>query len=144
MIFTKQNNKPVKQRRDTNPKLLFVVCIISFLSVGIPYWMIPYNHVSLPGALMGPGLIAVIGAAFFVRMKEAVDFWMGASFVGTVVPGVVMARVMVETVSDPTSHNLWPFEVVFAAIVGYCCALSGTIVGMLITKFRGAPVRSRR
>ena len=132
MITTKQHNKSVAQRKDTNPKLLFVVCIFSFLSVGIPYWMIPYNQVSLPGALMGPGLIAVVGAAFFVRIKEAVDFWMGASFVGAVVPAVIMAQVIVDTMGDPTSHNLWPFEIVLAAIVGYCCALGGT------------PVRSRR
>jgi len=54
---------------------------------------------------------------------------MGMSFVGSVVPGVVMARVIVDCFSDPTAHNLWPFEIVYASFVGFGSSLFGSVVG---------------
>jgi hypothetical protein len=29
----------------------------------------------------------------------------------------VVGRVVIDTAADPTSHNLWPFEVVLAVVV---------------------------
>jgi uncharacterized membrane protein YfcA len=46
----------------------------------------------------------------------------------SVVSGFVLAvlvRVAVETSRDPTSHNLWPFEVVIAGGIGLTGALLG-------------------
>jgi hypothetical protein len=40
-----------------------------------------------------------------------------------------MARVVYETAIDPTSHNLWPFELVIAAGVGFLIASAGSLVG---------------
>jgi hypothetical protein len=45
---------------------------------------------------------------------------------------VVVARVVVEGVQDPTSHNLWPFEVIIALMVGFACAFGGAVAGRLI------------
>jgi hypothetical protein len=51
-----------------------------------------------------------------------------------------MARVIVETSQDPTSHNLWPLELIIAAAVGLVFALAGSLAGGLLAKMskRGA------
>jgi len=33
--------------------------------------------------------------------------------------------------SDPTSHNLWPLELIIAAVVGVVCSLAGAVIGSL-------------
>ena len=52
--------------------------------------------------------------------------------IGAAVPAAVWARVVVETAKDPTSHNLWPFEIAIAMVVGMACALIGAIAGGVI------------
>ncbi len=50
----------------------------------------------------------------------------------TVIPSVVMVRVMVDCSRDPTSHNLWPFELIIAVFVGGAAALAGSALGTLL------------
>ncbi len=45
---------------------------------------------------------------------------------------MVMARVVVETFQDPTSHNLWSFEVIIASGVGLSVTLAGALLGRLL------------
>lgn len=54
--------------------------------------------------------------------------------VGGSVPSAVLARITVETTNDPTSHNLWPLELI-AALVGGACSSAGTLVGNLPSVF---------
>jgi ABC-type branched-subunit amino acid transport system permease subunit len=44
----------------------------------------------------------------------------------------VLARVIVDVVRDPTSHNLWPFEIVIAVLVGAAAAVAGALLGSLL------------
>ena len=46
-----------------------------------------------------------------------------------------MARVVVDTMRDPTSHNLWPFEVVIAFMVGLAGAVPGALIGSAIRRW---------
>ena len=48
------------------------------------------------------------------------------------VPAAVMARVVVDTARDSTSHNLWPLEILIALAVGLACSLVGTALGSLL------------
>lgn len=112
------------------PWLAFAV---SFFVVGLPYWQTPYNKVNLPSTLLDYGLIVVVLAALLVR-------WLGNSsltktiVVGASVPAAVMARVMVDTAKDPTSHNLWPFELVIALVVGFAASAAGALIGSLLAR----------
>ena len=99
------------------------------LIVGIPYWRLAYSEAQLPSALMGPPLLAVVIAAFVVRRFAAAGFARATFVMALVVPCVVMARVTVETSADPTSHNLWPFEVVIAMGVGALASAAGALLG---------------
>lgn len=106
--------------------------IATFLAVGLPFWRIPYSKVNLPGALMHPGLsVAVISALLLCACRMA--SWRRATvLVAGAVIASVFARTVIEGIQDPTSHNLWPFEVIIAAFIGVACALPGALVGRFI------------
>ena len=106
----------------------------SFLAVGIPYWCIPYGKVNLPGALLGPSLIVVVISALLLRIYGVAALWRVIWMLGGSAALAVMARVVVDGVRDPTSHNLWPFEVIIALVIGFACSASGAIAGSLIAR----------
>lgn len=96
------------------------------LACGIPLWPLAYREVSI-GARPAPGawlvLAAVAGVLAFRTLGRG--FWraVGAVLLGFAL--AVLARVIVETSADPTTHNLFPFEVAFAVAI----ALPGALVG---------------
>ncbi len=105
----------------------------AFFAVGVPYWLIPYNKVNLPDAVLGAGLFVVVAAAVLARAYSGKPFWRVVGVIGSVVPAVVMVRVAVDVSRDSTSHNLWPFEVVIAVFVGGAAALAGSLIGSLMS-----------
>lgn len=105
--------------------------MVSFFAVGFPYWQIPYAKVSLPDTLYGAGLLAVGVLAAAARGFGKARLLAVILVVGASVPAAVLARVAVDTAKDPTSHNLWPFEFIIAAVVGVLCSSAGALVGSL-------------
>lgn len=110
--------------------------IASVVVVGIPFWLQPYSQVNLPNSLYGPGLLLLVCSAAAARACEATTFWKSVAIVAASLPAVVMLRVGVETVMDPTSHNLWPFELIIAGMLGFTCALAGGLAGLILATFR--------
>jgi hypothetical protein len=113
---------------------LLLCLAASFLAVGIPYWLIPYGKVNLPDAVLGPGLIVVALSALSLCLYRVASFWRVAGTIGASVALAVMARVVVEVVKNPASHNLWPLELLIALVVGLVCAACGALVGALIAR----------
>jgi hypothetical protein len=105
--------------------------IVAFLAVGVPYWQVPYNKVSLPTTLIAPGFFVMIFAAALARFAGKHSFFATLLVVALAAPAAVVVRVVVETSQDPTSHNLWPFEVVLALFVGLAASLLGAVAGSL-------------
>ena len=116
-----------------------MVVFAAFVGCGALLWPIPYKEVSLPGNpspsllfLLG-GVVAFVGA-FFIRPGFPVAWFpvpMGYAL-------AVVARVAVETSSDPTSHNLWPFEVVIMGGLGAIASLAGVTLARLIRRLTPA------
>jgi len=106
----------------------------AFFTVGVPYWLIPYNTLNLPDSVLSAGLLVVIAAAALARLFSGRHFWRVVAVMGSVVPAVIMVRVVVDGLRDSTSHNLWPFEVVIAVVVGGVAALAGTLVGSVVLR----------
>lgn len=111
--------------------------LLAFLAVGLPYWNVPYGSVNLPNALPTLGLLAVGGCALFLVARRRLSLGMAIGVLGTTVPAAVLARVIVEVAGDPTSHNLWPFELVIAGVSGVVVAGAGALVGALWRRFSG-------
>ena len=117
------------------------VVFAAFLTCGLLLWPIPYRQVSLPGN-PSPGLLLLLGgaigfvAAFLIRPGFAAP-WLAVPMGFAL---AVLARVAVETSQDPTSHNLWPFEVVILGGIG----LAGSLVGVSLARLiqRLMPVRA--
>lgn len=57
-----------------------------------------------------------------------------------IVPGAlliaVFLRVIINSIADPTSHNLWPFELIMYAVISFPAALIGTGVGFVAKRIR--------
>ena len=117
------NNDPSRWRR--------TAFLLSFFCVGIPYWLIPYQQVNLPAALMSAGLAVVVLAALCLRAFSITPFWKTVRLLGWSPAAAVIARVLVEGIRDPSSHNLWPFEVIIALLLGFACSLTGAALGSL-------------
>ena len=105
--------------------------MISFFTVGVPYWQIPYAKVSLPTTLYGMGLVVVGVLAAAARAVGKARLMAVILGVGAAVPALILARIAVDTAKDPTSHNLWPFEFIIAAMLGVLCSSAGALVGSL-------------
>jgi hypothetical protein len=116
----------------SSPAWLLIGFLIAFVAVGFAHWQLPYNQVSLPDSLYGPGLVAVGVIALMLRAFGTGRFLTAWLLIATTVPAAVMARVLVETSRDPTSHNLWPLEILIALAVGLVCSLIGTAIGSLL------------
>lgn len=119
----------------TRSRWLILSMLTGFLAVGIPYWFVPYNKVSLPDTLLGPGLFVVAVSTLLLCMCGAASFWRATFMMAASVGAAIVARVLVGTAIDPTSHNLWPLEVIIAFMVGFVCALGGALVGSLIARW---------
>lgn len=102
-----------------------------FLS-GVQYWLLPYRQAELPVAVMGPGLLALPAiAATLVATRVAAPRRVLLVMLACL-PCAILLRVAVETWRDPTSHNLWPFEVVMAILVGLLAVLPGIGIGAVL------------
>jgi len=106
-----------------------VALVAGMLVVGVPFWATPYREVSLPSAIVGPGSYVVTLAALLLCAVAREWFWRAVAFAGAAMPLAVVARVAVETTIDPTTHNLFPFEVAIALGVGFAYAAPGAAAG---------------
>lgn len=110
---------------------------IGVLSIGIPFWLMPYNKINVPDALYGPGLAIVFLLALLLRAAGITTFLRTLNVMAATVPAAVMARVIVEGfLMDPKKHNLWPLVIVIAAVVGYLTIAPGVVIGHVICRLR--------
>jgi len=107
----------------------FLLC---FFVIGIPHWLLPYNEVSLPNTMIHAGLLILAGAALALRAGRVASTRKVALVLGAAAPVAVLARVGWDIAADPTSHNLWPFEVVLSLGLGLGVALAGALAGALV------------
>ena len=118
-----------------NAIVLAVSFLFLFFAIGLPYWQVPYAQVALPDTLYDYELAAVFLLAGLLRMlgSKRPHFLLTVAFTGIAAPAAVMVRVVRDTSVDPTSHNLWPFEVAIAVAVGFSVAMVGALLGSLVS-----------
>ena len=110
---------------------LAIAFVVGLLAVSVPYWEVPYSKVSLPDTLISPTLLVVVLAAAVARAVGKCHFVSTLIVAGAAVPSAVMGRVLIDTLQDPTSHNLWPFEFIIAAGVGLLASTGGALLGSI-------------
>jgi hypothetical protein len=122
---------------------LLIGFLAGFFAIGVPYWAIPYQALNLPDALIGFGILVVGLAALALRAWTIAPFGKTILVVGAAAPAAVLARVLMEGVADPTSHNLWPIELVIALGMGFAVALAGAVIGSLVARVRAGGAQDR-
>ena len=118
--------------------------VIGLVAVGVPYWQVAYSQVSLPDTLYGFGLLAVAILAAAARAFGKTRIARVILIAGAAVPAAVLARIVVEAAKDPTSHNLWPLEIIIATMVGLVCSSAGALVGSVQSVISTAALRTDR
>jgi hypothetical protein len=116
-----------------------LAALAGLLACGLPLWPLAYEQVSLPGN--PSGWLWLAGAAASGALGAHLVRGGLLAPVAAVVAGFVLAvmlRVSVETSADPTSHNLWPFEVAIAGGIGAAGALAGAGIARLVQRATGA------
>jgi len=111
-----------------------VALVVGTLVVGVPFWSTPYRDVNLPSAIVGPGSYVVTLASVLLCAVARERFWRAVAFAGAAMPLAVVARVAVETTIDPTTHNLFPFEIAIALGVGFAYAAPGAAAGIALRR----------
>jgi len=112
--------------------ILSLAFLTTFLTVGIPYWQIPYSQLSLPTSIYGFGLWLIFIMPIVLRVASNASLSQSFMIIGCSVPAMVLVRVTMDLLIDPTSHNLWPFEIIVATGLGLGIAFAGTIFGSLL------------
>lgn len=102
------------------------------LAAGIPYWRLPYNEINrghfamLPGALLLGFLTLVLIVVEVARVKFTALTMLLA------VPTINVVKIAIDTAADPTSHNLFPFELIIAALSGAAVVLPVVGIGLAV------------
>jgi hypothetical protein len=85
--------------------------------------------------------VLALGIGSLLLPLRAMRRWEGGWRVAAAVPvlwvGFVVLRIGVGTASDPTSHNLWPFEILYAGVVSF------VLIGALTVARRATATRAR-
>lgn len=108
----------------------FVAC---YLAIGMAYWQIPYSSVSLPDSLYTLGLLLVFISAFAFCLSGTGFLW-STAVLGCSTPLVVATRIIIDIARDSSTHNLFPFELAIAIVIGFSVSGFGALLGVLIRK----------
>jgi len=124
--------------RPHNPAF-WVACaataLVSWLAIGATYWTAPYGALNLPDALYVVGFALVPGGALALALWEPRRFLVIVGAQTAAVVAVVAVRIAADLARDPTTHNLFPFEIAIAIFVGGIAAGCGAGIGRLARRF---------
>lgn len=116
--------------------------LLSFVVAGIPVWRVPYSALTVPDAFYGLSVVVVFVAAVVLVFRHGV--LQGLLCAALILPAVLMARVIVEGLLDPTRHNLWPVALIIALVLGFAVAGAGASCGWLVSRLLGRDSRWQR
>ncbi|WP_430927594.1 hypothetical protein [Polaribacter marinivivus] len=109
--------------------------IVGFLIGALSYWFNPYNEMYVAGIniykILGFGsFISSILLTYFLKEK----FYRTALFMTLGVFFAVFSRIVYDIKIDGSSHNLFPFEIIFTSIITIVAAIVGGYLTESITK----------
>lgn len=116
----------------SSPLWQWIGFAIALIGVGFKYWQLPHAQASqLPGALLGPGLVAVGVVAMMLRAFGTARFWKVWLLAAAAVPAAVLVRMFVDTQPVGSAHHSGLGELAVATGLGLVAALLGTAIGSL-------------
>lgn len=118
-----------------------LISALATLAIALPYWFASTDAVSDDGIfgrlwLVAAVLVVTTAAAGLLR---AVRSLVVVALMLVPVPVAVLGRVVIDLAADPTSHNLWPIELVVSSVLAAPPVLLGALLARVIR-----PVVERR
>jgi hypothetical protein len=119
----------------------FALC---FFAGGLIFWRgSSYQEYMENGPpLVIPVLLA--GVAIVLTGFCGVGFFPSAIVVGCALPAAIFARIVMDGIQNPTSHNLWPIEVAIVLVFGMTVAVPSAGLGWLLRRLmhngRASPI----
>ena len=110
--------------------------VAALLLIGVPYWSVPYAQANLPSSLVGAGLFVLTALAVLLALAGVARLRAVLATMALCPAAAVALRVLADGVADPTSHNLWPLEIVIALVLGAGAVLPALIAGLVARRFR--------
>ena len=98
---------------------LIIIAGMGCIAASLTLWPVPYGEVAmLAKGFLLQWTIAAVLAGCLSRILMRQSFSMTALFIACGFALATFGRVVFELIKDSTSHNLWPFEVAIAIVVG--------------------------
>lgn len=109
--------------------------VVVTIAFGTVYWTTSYSDLDIGSITLVLYVVAALPVVA-LRATGAAPFLVSAAVSPVGLITAVMVRVSVDVASDPTSHNLWPIEIVIAAVVGAFWGLLAASVGEIVLRTR--------
>jgi hypothetical protein len=109
-------------------------CLLCFFATGTMWWGGSYQEYNRSDFRWGTVPI-LAGAALFLSWIIGAGILPSGFMVSCVFPAVVMTRVVLDGLENPTNHNLWPFEIAVASAMGMAMAFPPAVVGGVLRRF---------
>ena len=109
--------------------------VVTTLVYGTVYWTTPYDDLDISSLTLVVFLLAAL-PVIALRAMGVAPFLLSAAVSPAALAAAVMVRVAVDVARDPTSHNLWPIEIVIAVVVGGFWGIVAAGVGELVLRAR--------
>jgi len=106
---------------------------LGFLAGGLPLWPVPYDSIDLSSPeFLGLWIVAGTIAGGLPAALSTFSMHRTAGLLGSGFGMAVLARALFEMIQDPTTHNLWPFEVAISVAVGLLAGIGGSLLVYLV------------
>lgn len=104
---------------------------VTTIAVGVPLWVAPYNKLesTLWSPALLPGMTLLAAGSMYLVVAELLPARRVVALMAACAPVADIILVVRDTASDPTNHNLWPFELVMMALWGLCFIFPGVLLG---------------
>jgi hypothetical protein len=112
---------------------LFGAFVLCFLAGGAIWWRGSYQDY-LNGGFRWGTIPVLASVALFLSWVIGVGIVTSAVAVGSAFPAVILGRIVLDGMEDPTSHNLWPFEVAMAVGFGMVMTFPSAGLGWLLRR----------
>jgi len=106
--------------------------VAATLVIGVPYWAIPYDKFDLSHVEVLPGAILLSLLTMMLIGKGNAKARTAFLVMSMVAPTVDLIAIVHDTSTDPTTHNLAPFELIIAWLLGAAFVLAGLALGLAL------------
>lgn len=114
--------------------------LISVLTAGIPIWFTSYHTFTNTKIIRVSAILTLLLSLFVTLITK--DQYKKIFY--TIVAGFIIAtfiKIIIDSIPDPSTHNLWPFEIIYYTMMAFLAALIGVGVGFVIKRFFKTPLK---